>query len=100
MGRRAKVKRMILNALSYRDTEVVKIGAAYRRRGTGAVVEIAYVTEVANDKMGIPHVRYQLQVARGSGMPTVENRTLALEVFQTRYRERLTEDGDTAQGTR
>ena len=90
-----KVKGMILNALSYRDAEV-KVGASYRRYGTGAVVEIAYVTEVAEDKMGIPHVRFELQVARGTGMPTVENRTLALEVFQARYREKITEDGQTS----
>ncbi len=79
---------MILNALSNRDADI-QAGSAYRRYGTGAVVEIAYVTQVAEDKMGIPHVRFQLQVARGSGMPTVEERTLALGVFQTRYRERV-----------
>jgi len=67
----------------------VEVGAAYRRYGTGAVVEIASVLDIAPDKMGIPHVRYQLQVVRGNGMPVIENRTLALEVFQTRYRERI-----------
>ena len=67
----------------------VEVGAAYRRYGTGAVVEIANVLVIAPDKMGIPHVRYQLQVVRGNGVPVVENRTLALEVFQNRFRERI-----------
>ncbi len=83
---------MILSALSHYHQEDVEVGSLYRRLGTGSVVEIARVLEVAPDKMGIPHVRYQLQVTRGSGMPTFERRTLALEVFQNRYRERMSEN--------
>jgi len=78
---------MILGALSHFDD--IEVGATYQRLGTGAFVAIAHVLDLASDKMGIPHVRFQLQVARGSGMPTVETRTLALEVFQARYRERI-----------
>ncbi len=79
---------MILKNLSNQDA-AVEAGATFRRCGVGALVETAHVLEVARDRMGIPHVRFQLQVRRGSGMPTVENRTLALEVFQTRFRERV-----------
>ncbi len=82
---------MILNALSQHHGDI-EIGMSYRRLGTGAVVEIARVLEVAPDKMGIPHVRFQLRVVRGSSMPTLENRTLALEVFMNRYRERVKEE--------
>lgn len=80
---------MILNVLSHHGD--IEVGAAYRRLGTGSVVEIARVLEIAADKMGIPHVRFQLHVARGSALPTTENRTLALEVFQSRYRELIKE---------
>lgn len=81
-----KAESMILSALSPQGP-AVEVGSTYRRYGRGAMVELAYVTEVAADRMGIPHVRYQLQVERGSGMPIVENRTLALDVFQSRYPE-------------
>lgn len=79
---------MILKALSQ---GTIDVGAAYRRLNTGSVVEIARVLEIANDKMGIPHVRFQLYVARGSSLPTSEHRTLALEVFLNRYPELVEE---------
>jgi hypothetical protein len=82
---------MILNALAHSFSDVVEVGAAYRRRGTGALIEVAYVLDVAPDKMGIPHVKFELQVARCNHAPSVETRTLALEVFQNRYRERIAE---------
>jgi hypothetical protein len=82
---------MILNALSHQNANI-EAGATFLRYGTGALVESARVLEVGRDKMGIPHVRFQLQVKRGTGIPTVEERTLALEVFQTRYREQDTEN--------
>jgi hypothetical protein len=80
---------MILNVLSYQGG--VEAGFAYRRLGTGSVVEVARVLNVASDRMGIPHVRYQLYVARGSSLPTTEYRTLSLEAFQNRYRELVEE---------
>ena len=79
---------MILSALSHQSA-AVEAGVAYRRQGSGGLVETAYVLEIAKDRMGIPHVRYQLQVQRDTGKPTVENRTLALEIFQGRYKERV-----------
>lgn len=79
---------MIFNALSSHHVDA-EVGACYRRLAPGSVEEIAQVLEIAPDKMGIPHVRFKLRVMRGSSRPTEEYRTLALEVFQTRYRERL-----------
>lgn len=77
---------MILSALSSHNTGI-EVGSIYRRYGRGAMVELAHVVEVAADRMGIPHVRFQMQVTRGSGPPTNETRTLALDVFQSRYPE-------------
>lgn len=80
---------MILGALAG-YTQTVEVGATYRRFGNGALVETAHVLEVGPDRMGIPHVRFRLQVARGTGgTPTVETRTLALEAFQNKFKERL-----------
>ena len=66
----------------------IEEGAVYRRPGTGPVTETAEVLEVARDKMGIPHVRFQLRVVRGMDART-EQRTLALDIFYARYRERI-----------
>lgn len=82
---------MILGALAS-HFQTVEVGASYRRVGAGAFVETAYVLDVAEDKLGIPHVRFQLQVARrGTTQPTVETRTLSLEAFQSKFRDRVKE---------
>jgi len=79
---------MILGALAT-HVLTVEVGAFYRRYGSGALVETAHVLEVGPDKMGIIHVRFQLQVTRGNGNPTIETRTLALEAFQNKFKERV-----------
>jgi hypothetical protein len=79
---------MILSALTQHLTPV-EIGACYRRKGTGAFVETAQVLEVSEDKMGIPHVRFELYVTRGIGQATIETRTLSLEAFQSRFKDRI-----------
>jgi len=80
---------MILGSLTGHANDV-EVGAFYRRTGTGAFVETAQVLDVAEDKMGIPHVRFQLQVTRGGiRRSTLETRTLALEAFQNRFRDRV-----------
>lgn len=82
---------MILGALAG-HAQTVEVGASYRRFGSGAFVETAFVLEVGPDKMGIPHVRYRLQVGRGaSAAQSTEIRTLALEAFQSRFRDRVRE---------
>jgi len=75
-------------------------GAVYRRIGAGSAVEMALVREVAPDRMGIPHVRYRLWVSRGNCAPFAEERTLSLEAFRNRYRERVQENKTSAAGTR
>jgi hypothetical protein len=77
----------MLNALLKSDSNVEE-GGLYRRPDTGPVTETAEVLEVGKDNLGIPHVRFQLYVIRGSDA-RVEQRTLALETFYTRYRERV-----------
>ena len=80
----------MLNALLNSDAHIEQ-GALYRRPGTGPVIETAEVLEVARDRMGIPHVRFQLYVVRGTDA-RVEQRTLALDTFYTRYKERIYEE--------
>jgi hypothetical protein len=77
----------VLNVL-LNSTGQIEEGALYRRPDTGSVTETAEVLEVAEDKMGIPHVRFQLHVIRGTDART-EQRTLALDIFYARYRERI-----------
>lgn len=79
---------MILSAFVPQGQQI-EAGATYTRQGTGAFMETAEVLDVAPDKMGIPHVRYQLLVQRGVSKPTVETRTLSLEAFLGRFRERM-----------
>ncbi|HEU0118483.1 MAG TPA: hypothetical protein VFR09_07600 [Alphaproteobacteria bacterium] len=78
----------MLNALSNQNS--VEEGARFRRRVGSAMVETAEVLEVAGDKMGIPHVRFQLRVVYGTtNTAAPEQRTLALDTFYARYRERV-----------
>jgi hypothetical protein len=66
----------------------VEQGGLYRRPDTGPVIETAEVLDVARDTLGIPHVRFQLYVVRGSDA-RIEERTLSLDSFFARYRERI-----------
>ena len=55
------------------------------------MTEIAEVVEVAPDRLGIPHVRYNAHLMRGSYKASCpETRTLALESFTARFKERVT----------
>ena len=66
----------------------IEEGGFYRRPDTGSVIETAEVLEVASDPLGIPHVRYQVYVIRGTDA-RIEQRTLALDAFYgCAYRER------------
>jgi len=78
----------MLNALANYSSGIEE-GATYRRSTLGSMTETAEVLEVARDKMGIPHVRFQLRVACGSTGAAVEQRTLSLDTFYARYRERV-----------
>ena len=79
---------MLLGALVPQDQHI-EVGAMYRRDGAGSCVEIAQVLEVGADRMGIPHVRYQLNVYRGNGTPRIETRTLSLEAFFSHFQQRI-----------
>lgn len=68
--------------------DAISCGSIFRA-AIGLIEETAEVLSVGNDRVGIPHVRYQLEVKRGSSAPSVEQRTLALECFRDRYRERV-----------
>jgi hypothetical protein len=77
---------MIFGGLASPDASI-EAGSTYLRVSGGSLTEKAHVLEVMEDRMGIPHVRFQLQVIRGSARQFVENRTLALETFHARYKK-------------
>ena len=68
--------------------EAIASGATFRA-AFGLIEERAEVLSVGNDRAGIPHVRFQLEVKRGSSTANIERRTLALTCFRDRYREKL-----------
>ncbi len=81
----------MLNALATYGN-IIEEGATYRRMVGSTMTETAEVLEVARDKMGIPHVRFELRVAYGASTALVastERRTLSLDTFQAKYRERV-----------
>jgi len=68
----------------------IEEGAVYRRGVGGSMTEIAEVIEVGRDRMGIPHVRFNTHLMRGSYSASApEQRTLALDSFCARYKERV-----------
>lgn len=79
---------MILRAF-VPHTQPVEVGSSYRRVGAGGIIELARVLDLGTDKLGIPHVRFTLQVGSGGTKTVIEARTLSLEAFQTRYREKI-----------
>lgn len=74
-----------------RKVEFVKCGSLFHRTHGGKSVETARVIGMRTDSFGIPHVRYEVSVARRH-IPTSYfegPRTLALETFTDTYNERL-----------
>ena len=69
----------------------IEIGALYRRGVGGSMSEIAEVVSLGKDRLGIPHVRFKTHLMRGNyeTTSTPEQRTLALESFCARYKERV-----------
>jgi len=77
------------------DTDITE-GALYRRGMGGSMSEIVEVIEIGQDKMGIPHVRFNTHLMRGNyGSQDSEMRTLALDSFCARYKERIQFDEKT-----
>ena len=74
-----------------RKVELVKCGSLFHRSNADKSVETARVIGMRTDSYGIPHVRYEVSVARRQ-IPTSYfegPRTMALETFTDTYRERL-----------
>ena len=74
-----------------RKVEFVKCRSLFHRTHADKSVETARVIGMRNDSYGIPHVRYEVSVARRQ-VPTFYfegPRTLALETYMDTYRERL-----------
>jgi hypothetical protein len=71
------------------DRREVQIGGTYRHEGPGNVVETAKVIDVGPDAMGIPHVRYEVEVAQSRVRQTrfATVRTLNLETFSDYFVE-------------
>jgi hypothetical protein len=68
----------------------IEEGSLFRRGMGGSMSEIAEVVEVGHDRMGIPHVRFNTHLVRGSyAAQDSEQRTLALDSFCARYKERV-----------
>jgi|GEM_PF-1218078 hypothetical protein len=68
----------------------IEEGALFRRGMGGSMSEIAEVVEIGRDRMGIPHVRFNTHLMRGSySAQDSEQRTLALDSFCARYKERV-----------
>lgn len=66
----------------------VNEGAFYRRSRGPHIVETAKVIAVVPDGLGIPHVRFFLQIQSPCEV-AFEQRTLALQSFATLYGEQI-----------
>ena len=74
-----------------RRVEFVKCGSLFHRAHADKSVETVRIIGMRTDGHGIPHVRYEVSVARRQ-IPTSYfegPRTLALQTFTDTYRERL-----------
>jgi len=68
----------------------IEEGAQYRRGVGGSMTEVAEVVEIGQDRMGIAHVRFNAHLMRGNYTASAwEQRTLALDSFCARYKERV-----------
>jgi hypothetical protein len=68
----------------------VKPGYIYRRLHAGNLTELVTVTELRNDALGIPHVRFTVTFERPAGVPEAPStRVLALKTFVDAYRNRV-----------
>jgi hypothetical protein len=62
-------------------------GSVFRRTTPGKIVETASVLSIANDSVGIPHVRFRVHYERVDTAD--ELRTLALAAFSELFNERV-----------
>ena len=71
-----------------RGEDVVKEGSRFFRHRPDRMLETATVLSVSSDRMGIPHVRYNLEIQKLRGTTKFSDgpRSLALETFMSTYR--------------
>lgn len=70
--------------------EYIKAGASFQRVLADRTVETAEILDVFADLDSIPHVKYELTIARPGRQPYgTGQRTMALKVFCQSYMERL-----------
>ncbi len=71
-----------------RSIEAVTEGARFQRETPDHRVETARVISINADSMGIPHVRYELEIRKHTSFTRVDagHRSLALETFAEIYR--------------
>ena len=74
---------------SKRPEDLVREGAVFQRHHSHNVVETATVVSVQPDRIGIPHVRYEVSFARRDPQ-WVERRLLSLAAFADHYPEAVT----------
>ncbi len=68
----------------------IEEGAVFKRIVSGSMTETAEIVEVGQDRMGIPHVRFNATLLRGHyAASAAEQRTLSLESFCARFRDRV-----------
>jgi len=68
----------------------VEAGAKFRRTRIDQTVETAEVKNIYRDLLGIPHVRFELNLQHPYRGPSREGlRALALSVFATHFPERV-----------
>ncbi len=68
----------------------IKVGAIFRHKLPGDIVETAKVVEIGPDPLGIPHVTYELQVEKSRFTKFEARRTLGLQSFTERFEETVT----------
>lgn len=68
--------------------ELVKSGSRFYRHRPDRMVEMATVISVVSDGLGIPHVRYNLDIQKLRGTTKFSDgpRSLSLETFMATYR--------------
>ncbi len=83
------LQRLVFSLGRQRKTkDYVTVGSQFRRERPDQMVETAKVISVANDGLGIPHVRYELKISKLKSVTSfnVGHRSLALETFTKTYK--------------
>ena len=72
-----------------KSVQYLKAGSIFRRRRDDATEETAKVLSVSTDSLGIPHVRYEIEIGRRGAQTRFRDgpRVLALQSFIGAYRD-------------